>query len=98
MEPRLGDGNDSERRRDLHLHQLLCGIASVEADGYAALAELGAGAVRRVFSAGGGAKSHAYTRVRQNHLGSAVEVKTLRGPAADAAFGAARLALRKHSQ
>ena len=91
-----------------HLHRLLCSIAKVEAEGYEALAELGAGKVRRVFSAGGGAASPAYMAVRRNHLnglvsnvvggrGSSddeVEVEALQGPTADAAFGAARLALR----
>ena len=90
--PRLGD--DDAPDRGAHLHRILCGIARVEAAGYAALADLGAGAVRRVFSAGGGARSPAYTAVRQNHLGAAVRVESLEGPAADAAFGAARLALR----
>ncbi len=91
-QPYLG-GENGDGDRGTHLHRILCGIARVEAEGYGALEDLGAGAVKRVFSAGGGAKSPAYTVVRQNHLGATVRVETLDGPTADAAFGAARLAL-----
>lgn len=74
-------------RRDF-LHGILHGVARVEADGYAALAELGASPLRRVLTCGGGANNPQWTQMRQALLG----VPTTRAPNTDAAYGAARLA------
>ena len=74
-------------RRDF-LHAILHGVARVEADGYAALADLGASPLRRVLTCGGGANNPQWTEMRQALLG----VPTTRAPNTDAAYGAARLA------
>ncbi len=70
------------------LHGMLEGMARIEAQGYARLAELGATPLRRVISAGGGSKNEAWRRIREKHLGVPVEM----AQQGEAAFGAARLA------
>ena len=60
----------------------------VEAEGFAALAAMGASPLRRVFTSGGGATNEGWTAMRQRMLG----VPTGRGISIDAAFGAALLA------
>ena len=70
------------------LHGLLEGIARIEAQGYARLAELGATPLRRVISAGGGSKNETWRRIRENQLGVPVET----AQQGEAALGAARLA------
>jgi sugar (pentulose or hexulose) kinase len=72
------------------LHGLLEGIARVEALGYRRLAELGAPTVTHVLTVGGGAANRAWMAIRARVLGVRVEA----APSADAALGAARLALR----
>lgn len=74
-------------RRDF-LHGILHGVARVEAEGYAALASLGASPLRRVLTCGGGANNPQWTLLRQKLLG----VPTVRSPNTDAAYGAALLA------
>ena len=51
------------------LHGMLEGMARIEAQGYARLAELGATPLRRVISAGGGSKNEVWHHIRQNQLG-----------------------------
>lgn len=70
------------------LHGLLEGIARIESQGYALLAQLGATPVKRVLSAGGGAKNEAWRVLREGLLG--VPVTTAQH--GEAAYGAARLA------
>ncbi len=70
------------------LNGLLEGMARIEAQGYRRLMELGASPVRRVLSAGGGAKNLAWRLIRQRVLGLPVSA-ALNG---EAAYGAARLA------
>lgn len=70
------------------LHGLLESLARIEARGYALLAELGATPLRKVETAGGGAKNTAWTRIRERLLG--VPVK--RAAHAEAAYGSALLA------
>ena len=82
LEPRPCDDAD-------YLHGLLQGLARIEAQGYARFAELGAPRPREVLSCGGGAANPAWTRLRERALGCPV----LRARHAEAAFGAARLAL-----
>ncbi|WP_127998362.1 FGGY-family carbohydrate kinase [Piscinibacter defluvii] len=81
IEPRPGD--------DLRFLQgLLEGLAAVEALAYARLRELGAPALTRLYSVGGGARNRAFARIRARALGV-----PLADPAhEEAAAGAARLA------
>ncbi|MHB1245664.1 MAG: FGGY-family carbohydrate kinase [Sulfuriferula sp.] len=72
----------------LFLHGILEGIARIEAQGYARLAELGATPLQRVISAGGGSKNEAWRQIRKNLLGVRIET----AQQGEAAFGAARLA------
>jgi sugar (pentulose or hexulose) kinase len=89
--------NDPDLRARLHprptdptrfLQGLLEGIADIEAEGYARLAELGAPYPRRVFSSGGGANNAIWQRMRERRLGVPVTIATQ----TEAAYGAARLA------
>ena len=64
------------------------GIARIEAQAYARLAELGAPALRSVRSVGGGAANEVWTRIRERHLNVAMP-EPLSG---EAAFGTALLA------
>jgi sugar (pentulose or hexulose) kinase len=70
------------------LHGLLESLARIEARGYRLLAELGASPLKRVETAGGGARNATWTQIRQRLLGVPV------APAAqtEAAYGAALLA------
>jgi sugar (pentulose or hexulose) kinase len=70
------------------LHAILHGVARVEAEGYAALASLGASPLRRVLTSGGGANNPQWMEMRQALLG----VPASRAPNTDAAYGAAMLA------
>ncbi len=70
------------------LHGLLESLARIEARGYGLLAELGASPLRRVDTAGGGARNPAWTRIRQRLLG----VPVARAIHTEAAYGAALLA------
>jgi sugar (pentulose or hexulose) kinase len=70
------------------LHGLLESLARIEARGYGLLAELGASPVRRVDTAGGGARNAVWTRIRQRLLG----VPVARAGHTEAAYGAALLA------
>ena len=69
---------------------LLEGIASVEALAYQRLALLGAPALRRVISIGGGARNDAWTEIRRRVLGVDVTV----AGQTEASYGAALLALQ----
>lgn len=68
---------------------LLEGIAAIEARAYRRLGELGAPALRRVISIGGGAKNAAWSEIRHRLLGVPVTV----AEQTEASFGAALLAL-----
>lgn len=70
------------------LHGLLESLARIEARGYGLLAELGASPVRRIETAGGGAKNPVWTRIRQRLLG----VPVARAAHTEAAYGCALLA------
>lgn len=70
------------------LHGLLQGLARIEAAGYARLAELGAPALQRVISNGGGANNDVWRRLRARLLG--VPVSSAIHP--EAAYGSALLA------
>jgi sugar (pentulose or hexulose) kinase len=68
---------------------LLEGVAAVEAHAYRRLGELGAPALRRVISIGGGAKNAAWSEIRHRLLGVPVTV----AEQTEASYGAALLAL-----
>ena len=68
---------------------LLEGVAAVEAMAYRRLGELGAPALRRVISIGGGAKNAAWSEIRHRLLGVPVTV----AEQTEASYGAALLAL-----
>jgi len=72
------------------LHGLLESIARIEAQGYDLLQQLGATPLKRVYTAGGGAKNPIWTAIRRRYLKVAVEesVNT------EAAYGAAILAMK----
>ncbi len=70
------------------LHGLLEGLSRIEARGYGLLASLGATPVRRVETAGGGAKNPEWTAIRQRLLG----VPVMRAAHTEAAYGTALLA------
>jgi D-ribulokinase len=72
----------------LYLQGLLEGLAAIEAAGWRRLEELGAPAVRRVISVGGGAVNPQWRRIRAERLGKPV----LNRPGLSAALGMARLA------
>lgn len=71
------------------LHELLAGIATIEAQGYAQLAALGGPTLRSVRSVGGGARNARWTALRERLL----DVPFLPVRSHEAAAGAARLAL-----
>jgi sugar (pentulose or hexulose) kinase len=87
LEPKLQPRPADEVR---FLHGLLEGIARIEAQGYARLELLGASPLKRVLTAGGGARNDTWRQIRERLLGVPVEAATH----AEASHGAARLALR----
>ncbi len=76
-----------------YLHGLLESITRIEAHGYAKLEGLGAPSVKRVFTAGGGAKNPVWTAIRQRHLG----VPFVEAQASEACIGAALMCLNAGS-
>ncbi|CEM37977.1 unnamed protein product [Vitrella brassicaformis CCMP3155] len=90
---RVGRLQPKPGTRKEYLHGILQGIASVEVAGYAKLKKLGGApkaAVRRVFTAGGGAQNDVWRRMRERMLG----VPVIRSEHTDSAYGAALLAKR----
>ncbi len=85
LQPRLEPRPEDPGR---FLQGLLEGIAAVEAAGYRRLQELGAPALERVITVGGGAANPAWTRIRSRYLGVPVSA----AEETEAAVGAARLA------
>jgi len=72
------------------LHGLLQGLSRVESAGYARLLELGATPLKSVTTCGGGANNPVWQAMRQRLLGVPVQA----APHAEAAYGAALLAMR----
>ncbi len=70
------------------LHGLLQGLARIETQGYAKLAELGAPPIQRVVTNGGGAKNWVWQQMRSRLMGVPIEASTH----SEAAYGAALLA------
>jgi sugar (pentulose or hexulose) kinase len=84
--PRLSPRPDNDVE---FLHGLLQGLARIEATGYAKLAELGAPAIQRVITSGGGAKNLTWQTLRSRLLG----VPVTSSEQSEAAYGAAMLAI-----
>lgn len=72
----------------MFLQGILEGMANIEAQGYAALTDLGAAPVTAIWSAGTGARNLAWTRIRERMLGTKLKPPRSEQPA----FGAALLA------
>jgi sugar (pentulose or hexulose) kinase len=70
------------------LQAIFEGIAAIEAEGYARLAELGAPSPRRIYTCGGGAVNETWRRIREHRLGVPVQ----RAEHTEAAYGVALLA------
>jgi sugar (pentulose or hexulose) kinase len=69
------------------LHGLLEAMAKIEAQGYELLQQLGASSLKQVYTAGGGAKNPAWTKIRQRYLPVPVRVSSQ----TEAAYGSALL-------
>jgi D-ribulokinase len=72
----------------MFLQGILEGMASIEAQGYAVLADLGAPRVTAIWTAGGGGQNPAWNRIRERVLGTPLKIARSLQPA----FGAALLA------
>ena len=69
---------------------MLEGIADIEAEGYRALSQLGAPAVTKVFTSGGGSSNPAWRKIRELKLGVPVGI----AEHSEASYGTALLAMR----
>lgn len=85
LEPRLEPRPEDPR---LFLQGLLESLSRIEAQGYTQLQHLGASPLKRVWTAGGGARNRAWLALRQQYLRVPVAIS----PHTEAAYGAARLA------
>jgi sugar (pentulose or hexulose) kinase len=70
------------------LHGLLESMARIEAHGYELLQELGASPIQKIYSAGGGSKNQAWTKIRDRYL----QIPMQQAIQTEAAYGAALLA------
>ena len=91
LEPRLEPRPVSDA---LYLQALLEGLTAIEVQGWRRLRSLGAPALRRVITLGGGAHNPQWRQLRQRALG----VPVLNRPQITAAMGMARLALRAQAR
>jgi D-ribulokinase len=73
------------------LQGMLEGMARIEAEAYALLARLGASELRRVYTAGGGARNENWAVMREMAIGKPV----IRAVQTEAAIGVARLMTMK---
>lgn len=85
LQPRMGPRPECDV---VFFQAILEGISEIEKAGYEALAQRGAASLKRVFTAGGGAKNQAWTRIRQQKLG----VPIVQSKSSEAAYGVARVA------
>ncbi len=85
LEPRMSPRPPDDAR---FLQGLLEGIAAIERTGYSRLQELGAPALKRVITVGGGSRNEPWRLIRERALGVPVS-----SGIADAAYGAALIAL-----
>jgi D-ribulokinase len=70
------------------LHGLLESMARIEAQGYQLLQELGASPIQQIYTAGGGAKNQAWSKIRDRYLQIPMQLAIQ----TEAAYGAALLA------
>jgi sugar (pentulose or hexulose) kinase len=90
QQPRLEPRPDN----DVQFFQaMLEGIAEIEAEGYRTLSRLGAPALTKVFTAGGGSSNPAWRKIREHKLGVPVVI----AEHSEASYGAALLARRAHN-
>jgi sugar (pentulose or hexulose) kinase len=90
-DPELQPKLDPKPEDELIFFQgILEGIATIEARGYEVLTQLGAPAVRKVLTAGGGSHNPAWRKIREQKLGVPVEIAAH----SEASYGAALLARR----
>jgi sugar (pentulose or hexulose) kinase len=87
LQPLLDPRPDDEVK---FFQAMLEGIASIEAEGYRALSQLGAPAVTKVFTSGGGSSNPAWRKIRELKLGVPVEI----AEHSEASYGTALLAMR----
>ncbi len=88
-DPELAPRMQPRPEKDVEfLHGLLEGMAAIESLGYRKLIELGATPLKKVMTAGGGARNDVWNRIRQLALKVPVEAAN----SIEAAYGAARLA------
>ncbi|GMH43604.1 hypothetical protein BSKO_11526 [Bryopsis sp. KO-2023] len=85
LQPRLEPRPESDVQ---FLQGMFEGIADIERKGFQLLADLGAGSLKRVVTAGGGAVNSKWTEIRSKKLGVPVEA----AENGEAAYGAALLA------
>ncbi|DBB14892.1 TPA: hypothetical protein ACH3X3_004493 [Trebouxia sp. C0006] len=88
LEPRLTPRPESDVQ---FLHDMLEGMANIEARAYGLLRELGAAPLTKVYTAGGGSKNPAWLKIRERKLGVPVVASTQ----VEAAYGSALLAQRR---
>jgi sugar (pentulose or hexulose) kinase len=94
-DPDLQPGLEPRPDDDVQFFQaMLEGIATIEAEGYRALSRLGAPAVTKVFTAGGGSVNPAWRKIREHKLGVPVEIAAH----SEASYGAALLAKRASTE
>lgn len=86
LAPKLSPRPDNPVR---FLHELLSGMARIEALGYAKLQELGANKLTQVYTAGGGAKNPTWEQIRHHCL----QVPVVTANNTEAAYGTSLLAL-----
>jgi len=87
LQPILDPRPDNEVK---FFQAMLEGIANIEAEGYRALSQLGAPAVSKIFTSGGGSSNPAWRKIRELKLGVPVEI----AEHSEASYGAALLAMR----
>ena len=72
------------------LHEMLSGIARIEALGYGKLQQLGATKLTKVYTAGGGAKNAVWQQIRHHYL----QIPVTTAQHTEAAYGTALLAIK----
>ncbi|MBT8126964.1 MAG: FGGY-family carbohydrate kinase [Gammaproteobacteria bacterium] len=87
LQPKLDPRPDDEL---MFFQGMLEGIATIEACGYQVLTQLGAPAVIKVLTAGGGSNNPGWRKIREQRLGVPVEI----AEHSEASYGAALLARR----
>ena len=91
LEPRLEPRPDDNVT---FLQAMLEGMANIEAKGYDALCELGAPALKKVYTAGGGSVNTVWRKIREQKLG----IPVVAAEHTEASYGSALLAMRGYEQ